>query len=190
MAVIVFVSAWSVVVRARSIGGMRFGCYDACTMQHVLDYLTANAIPYILHTHPAVFSTHEAAEHCKDIPGLMVKNLFLKNKKTGEFHLCILPAGKKLDFKKMDALLGAKGVTFGSAEELKEMLGLEPGSVSIFGVLNDPDGRVGILLDSEVYAAPIVTFHPNINTATLEITHDDLQRFLGLVKHQVQVVPL
>lgn len=169
---------------------MRSGCYDACTMQDVLDYLTANAILYILHTHPAVFSTHEATEHCKDIPGLMVKNLFLRNKKTGEFHLCILPAGKKLDFKKMDALLGAKGVTFGSAEELKEMLGLTPGSVSIFGVLNDPDGRVGIILDAEVHAAPIVTFHPNINTATLEITHDDLQRFLGLVKHKIQVAEL
>ena len=159
-------------------------------MQEVLNYLTTHDIPYVLHTHPAVYNMQDAAAHYQNINGLPVKNLFLKDKKSGAYYLCILPGAKKLDFKKIESLLGSKAITFASAENLKNVMGLEPGSVSIFGVLNDPEGRVGIILDAEVHDASIVTFHPNTNTATIEITHDDLMKFLGLVKHSVQVVPL
>lgn len=92
-------------------------------------FLRSNGIDFVLHEHPAVYTCEEAEKYCGDIPGLSCKNLFLRNKKHDRYFLVILPATKKADLKKLSEAAGEK-LTFASPEELKDKLGLEPGSVS------------------------------------------------------------
>lgn len=142
--------------------------------------LLSFGVSYVVHTHPPVFTCEEAATHCAHIPGIASKNLFLKDD-AGRFFLVILPDGKRLDMKGFRARIGAKALRFCSDDELREVLGLTPGSVSPFGLLNDTGRRAIVHIDAEVWSSPIVTFHPNINTETLEMTQEMFRRFLTAV---------
>lgn len=154
-------------------------------MNPVEQYLQSNQITYTLHEHPAVFTCEEAEQHCAHIPGLACKNLFLRGKELGKFYLAILPAKKRADLKAIGAVVGDKKMTFASAEDLKRKLGLTPGEVSPFGLINNPERDVIVCLDADVAAADTVTFHPNRNTATLEITCDMFRKFLETIGHEV-----
>jgi Ala-tRNA(Pro) deacylase len=116
------------------------------------------------------------------------KNLFLTNKKRNKFYLYILPANKKSDLKSLSEEVSESKLTFASPEEMKEKLNLEPGSVSPFGLLNENAGDVVLLVDREVVDSDIVSFHPNRNTATLEITKPMFQKFLGLLKNEITTI--
>lgn len=159
-------------------------------MLDVQSFLTSQNIRFEEYTHPPVFSTKEADLYCTHVPGLPIKNLFLKDKNTGAFFLFVLPGAKKMDFKKAEALLGSKKITFGNSDELKEQLDVTPGSVSIFCLLNQNAHNVAVYIDEEVYNADLVTFHPNINTSTLAVQKEDFRKFLGLLKNRIQVVEL
>ena len=100
------------------------------------------------------------------------------------------PAKKQTDLKKFAELVDEKKVSFASSESLKEKLGLEPGSVSPFGLFNDIERSVEVYIDSEVYNAKTVSFHPNVNTATLELSKNMFHRFLQTIGHDVEVVDL
>lgn len=159
-------------------------------MRHPEEFLKQNGVEYILHEHPAVFTCEDAEEHCKDIPGLACKNLVLKDKKSGRYFLLILPAAKRMDLKKFSQMVEQKNITFASADVLREKLGVEPGSVSPFGLINDTEKVMEVYVDSEVYNAPIVGFHPNRNTATLELSHEMFGKFLELLEQKKSVVEL
>src|SRR3989338_807524 len=137
-------------------------------MTNVEKYLQDNQIKYVLHEHPAVYTCEEAEKFCGDIPGLACKNLLLKDKKGRRYFLIVLPAEKRADLKQIGKTVGEKRVCFAHAEALEEKLGLEPGAVSPFGLLNDKNLDVEVFIDEEVYNADIVSFHPNRNTASLE----------------------
>ena len=132
-------------------------------------FLELHQITATLHEHPAVFTCEEAEIHCAHIPGLACKNLFLKGK-SGRYFLLILPANKRTDLKKFAQTVGETKVSFASPEAMKEKLHLEPGSVSPFGLINDTEKSVEVHIDKEVHDAAIVGFHPNRNTATLELS--------------------
>lgn len=157
-------------------------------MINVEEYLQANQIKYVLHEHIAVFTCEEADKHCGDIPGLACKNLLLKNKKGGRYFLIVLPATKRADFNKIGEMVCENKVGFASAEALKEKLGLEVGAVSPFGLLNDKDHEVEVFIDEDVYNADIVSFHPNRNTATLELTGAMFRKFLKTVENKIEVI--
>ncbi|MBT5016642.1 prolyl-tRNA synthetase associated domain-containing protein [Candidatus Peregrinibacteria bacterium] len=156
-------------------------------MTNVQQFLEENNIEYILHKHPAVFTCEEAEKHCGNIPGLPCKNLVLKDGKKN-FFMVILPAVKRLDFKKIAQTVEAKKVSFASAEALDQLLGLEVGSVSPFGLLNDQGKKVRLFIDEEVVKAKIVSFHPNVNTATLELRNKDFFKFLEAIKCKPQII--
>ncbi len=158
-------------------------------MNRVIDFLQKHHINYILHEHPPVFTCEEADEHCGDIPGLACKNLFLSNKKRNRFFLLVMPADKKTDLKKLGEIVGEK-ITFAKPEHLKEKLNLEPGSVSPFGLIHDHKQEVELYVDRNVCDANIVSFHPNVNTATLELSKDMFQSFLDILDHHAHIVTL
>src|SRR3990167_8246235 len=110
-------------------------------MTHVEDFLKSHNIQYALHEHPAVSTCEEAEKYCGDIPGLACKNLLLRDKKGRRYFLFVLPAEKRADLKQIGEIVGEKRVSFANAEALKEKLGLEPGAVSPFGLLNDKKAK-------------------------------------------------
>ncbi len=156
---------------------------------NVEDYLKLKNIVYIVHEHPAVYTCEEAEKHCSDIPGLACKNLFLRGKKSGQYFLIILPAEKRAELKRIELLIEEK-ITFASPDDLMEKLGLEPGSVSPFGLINDSEHEIIVLIDQDVYSSEIVGFHPNRNTATLELSRDMFHNFLESLENKILVVDL
>ncbi len=159
-------------------------------MQKVLNFLQSNEIDFVLHKHIAVFTCEEVDEHCSDIQGLSCKNLFIKNRKGKRFFLIVLPASKKADVKAIGRMVGQSGLTFANAGNLKDKLDLEPGSVSPFGLINDVNSEVEVFIDKTVFEAQIVNFHPNKNTATLELTNVMFKKYLGTLNNKIEVLEL
>ena len=156
---------------------------------HLLKYLDNLGIEYKLHKHPAVFTVEESDRLAEKLPGILhTKNLFLKDE-ANKFFLVSMHAYKRLDLKKLKEKLNAKKkLTFASAEELKEKLNLTPGSVSIFGMIYAKD--VTLIVDKQVWQADKVGFHPNINTATLEIAHQGLEKFYNSLSVEKYILNL
>jgi Ala-tRNA(Pro) deacylase len=136
-------------------------------------------IRYDRHEHPPVFTAEEAAEHWSAINGTPVKNLFLRNKKGDRHYLVILGIDKQADLQRLVKVIGDDRLSFGSPDRLKARLGLTPGSVSPFGLINDPAQSVRVIVDEQLRSAERLIFHPNINTASLSIAFEDFERFLA-----------
>ncbi len=156
--------------------------------ERVLEFLREHRIAYILHEHPAVYTTEQARIHCGTLPGMHCKNLFLRDGRKRRFFLYSLPAGKQADLQSFAEAAGVRRVSFAGEELLMEKLGLEPGSVTPFGLLNDTACDVEFFIDRSVYEAETVLFHPNRNTATLELTGTLFRRFLELSGNSVTVI--
>ena len=154
----------------------------------VVAALDALVIPYQLYSHPPVFTGDEAAVHWAEIPGSPVKNLFLRNKKGDRHYLVILGIEKQANLRDLVRVIGDDRLSFGSAERLMQQLGLTPGSVSPFGLLNDANGHVIVIVDDELRRAERLIFHPNINTASLTIAVPDFERFLASRSNRVRWV--
>lgn len=152
--------------------------------------LDALGIGYERHEHPAVFNATDAAQYWDPIPGTQCKNLFLRNKKGDRHYLAVLEISKRADLKDLVKLVNDDRLSFGSPERLMAELGLTPGSVSPFGLLNDPDGSVRVLIDQDLRGADRLIFHPNINTASVVVSWSDLEKFLATRSNPVRVVSL
>ena len=144
----------------------------------VFDALDTLGIPYDRYEHPPVFTGDEAALHWAAIPGTQVKNLFLRNKKGDRHYLAILEIHKQADLRRLVKIVGDDRLSFASAERLMAHLGVTPGSVSPFGLINDEARRVIVMVDEDLRRAERLLLHPNINTATVTISGQDLERFL------------
>ena len=153
----------------------------------ILSYLNSLGIAFTNHQHQAVYTCEESAVVDATIKGARSKNLFIKGRTTGKYYLVILECAKRADLKKIQEILGEKKVSFASAEELLKYLGLTPGSVSPFGLINDKDHAINVLIDSEFWDHDVLTFHPNVNTATLEISKQDFQKFLSSTGHKCRI---
>jgi Ala-tRNA(Pro) deacylase len=152
--------------------------------------LDALGVRYERHEHPAVFNAEDASRFWDPIQGVQCKNLFLRNKKGDRHYLVVLGIAKRADLKEIVTLVGDDRLSFGSAERLMAKLGLTPGSVSPFGLLNDADGSVRVLIDQDLRGAERLIFHPNINTASVVVSWADLERFLATRRNSVRVIPL
>lgn len=150
-------------------------------------YLEEHNINYQEHTHQAVFTVEEAKAIKEELPATHAKCLFLKSNEE-KFYLVALQADKRLDINALQNLLGIKKLRFASEEELQEHLHLKPGSVSIFGLIHDPE--IIFLLDQELADAEKVGFHPNINTSTLVLDKDNLLKYYTSLPNEKLVVRL
>ena len=134
--------------------------------------------------HEAVFTVEQSRAIKEDIPGGHSKNLFVKDKK-GRLFLIVAQADTRIDLKRVHEALGASGrVSFGSADLLREVLGVEPGSVTPFAVMNDRARRVAVVLDARLMANGFVNFHPLVNTATTTVSREGLLAFLRATGHE------
>ena len=152
--------------------------------------LDALGISYERHEHPAVFNSEDAAKYWDPIPGVQCKNLFLRNKKGDRHYLVVVGIGKRVDLKDLVKVVGDDRLSFGSPDRLMARLGLTPGSVSPFGLINDADGSVRVLIDVDLRGAERLIFHPNINTASVVVSWADLERFLATRRNTVRIVQL
>jgi Ala-tRNA(Pro) deacylase len=152
--------------------------------------LTALGIHYERHEHPAVFNSEDAAKFWDPIAGVQCKNLFLRNKKGDRHYLVILEISKRADLKDLVKVVGDDRLSFGSPERLMDKLGLTPGSVSPFGLINNADGSVRVIIDADLEGKDRLIFHPNINTASVVVSWDDLQKFLKTRTNTVRMVRL
>lgn len=146
-------------------------------------------IPYRLYEHVAVFTVDDVHRHAIHTDGVVgSKNLFLTNLEHKRFFLYTLPDYMRADLKTFAEKVGEKKVQFGSPEELMKYLGLTPGSVSLCGLLNDKDKNVEVYVHEVVYEALRMHLHPNINTASMELTHDALMKYFESLGRDVSVV--
>ena len=144
----------------------------------------------IAHTtvrHPPLFTVEQSRTLRGQIPGGHTKNLFLRDKK-GALYLVVALEDAAIDLKGLHRLLGATGrFSFGSADLLREVLGVAPGSVTPFAAINDTDGRVIVVLDAAMMEHATLNYHPLINTMTTAIGGDDLVRFLAWTGHPPRI---
>jgi Ala-tRNA(Pro) deacylase len=139
-------------------------------------------IAWHTHTHAPVFTVEEAAALYDSQPGGHTKNLFLKDKKDG-LWLVTLRDDIGIDLNALAKALGAPRFSFGARELLIETLGIEPGSVTPFAVMNDKVGKVRLVLDEGMLALAPLNFHPLRNDRTTAIAPDDLLRFARAEGH-------
>jgi len=139
-------------------------------------------IAYKTVTHPPVFTVEEAKALRGELPGSHIKNLFLRNKK-GRMWLVTCLEDREIDLKALGERLEAGRFSFGSADRLRTYLGVLPGSVTPFAVINDKGGEVTMVLDSGVMGKGPVNCHPLVNDMTTALSPDDLLRFLEAEGH-------
>ena len=153
-------------------------------------WLGDHNIQYILHTHPAVFTVPEAKIHTGHIPGSHCKNLFLKNKKTGQLYLITIPYDKRLDLNQFRKMIGAPKVRFAGPEDLLEVLGITPGAVSPLGLVNDTENKVIFMIEEEIWNAQEICCHPNVNTETLQIPGSEFQKLIKATRTTLEIKKL
>ena len=137
--------------------------------------------------HPPLFTVEQSRALRGQIPGGHTKNLFLRDKKHA-LYLVVAEEEADIDLKGLHRLIGASGrLSFGSADLLREVWGVEPGAVTPFGAINDRQGRVTVVLDAAMLEHATLNYHPLVNTMTTSIARDDLIRFLEWTGHMPRI---
>jgi Ala-tRNA(Pro) deacylase len=152
-------------------------------------FLDRLGISYHTTHHVALFTVDQSRVLRGQISGGHSKNLFLKDKK-GALYLVVAREDAAVDLKSLQRRLGAARFSFGSADLLRDMLGVEPGAVTPFAAINDTGAKVTIILDAAMMAHETLNFHPLVNTMTTSIGRDDLLKFLDATGHRAQIVPI
>jgi Ala-tRNA(Pro) deacylase len=140
-------------------------------------HFDALGIRHVTHRHRPVFTVEEGRDLKAAMPGGHTKNLFLKDKKGAIFLISAI-ADTAIDLNAVSKLIGAGRFSFGSAEWLMRHLGVEPGSVTLFALINDPTQIVTLILDEALFAHDPVNFHPLGNDATTAISPTDMMKFV------------
>jgi Ala-tRNA(Pro) deacylase len=158
------------------------------TPEQLFTYLDSLGIVHKSVSHPPLFTVEESRAQRGKIAGAHTKNLFLRDKK-GAIYLVVALEDAAIALNSLHRLLGASGrFSFGSAELMRETIGVEPGSVTPFAAINDREGRVAIVLDAAMMAHEVLNFHPLANTATTTIARADLVTFLEATGHPPRIV--
>lgn len=148
----------------------------------LFEILNKLEIKYELLEHEAVYTVDEAKELDNMLEGIGCKNLFLTNKK-GKYFLVMIHKDKRANIKEIESLVDCKHLSFGKEEDLKEVLGLEAGSCTPLGIINDKDNKVVLVFDKDLVDKKILC-HPNRNTATLALEFSDLIKFICYLEHK------
>ena len=151
----------------------------------IYKFLTQLGIDYQKINHQSVSTVEEAMFINEQIDGVACKNLFFKSSDK-QFFIYMMTVEKRADLKYIAKQIGSKRLSFASDEELVELLKLIPGSVTPLGIIND-NKRVKILIDRELRAQRLL-IHPNINTATISITYDDLLLFINACGNEYLII--
>lgn len=159
-------------------------------MGDLLGFLATHGIACERVEHPPVFTIDEVERLVPPLVGAATKNLFLRDKKGARQALVVVAASKPVDLRALAASTGFERPSFGSADRLKRCLGIEPGSVSLLALVNDPEHAVEVFIDRDLWAADAFHCHPLVNTATLSVRHDDAARFMAATGHGYRLVDI
>jgi Ala-tRNA(Pro) deacylase len=154
------------------------------------EFLAEHGIEYVRHEHPPVFTCEEEAQHVPESGAARTKNLFMRDRRGKRHLLLVTTCAKTVSIAAFAETSGADRLSFASPERLMTHLGVEPGSVTVLGLVNDAGKAVELYIDADVWAAPSVHAHPLRNDATLVLSHDALVRFLQATGHQPRIVTL
>ncbi|MEM7423980.1 MAG: YbaK/EbsC family protein [Pseudomonadota bacterium] len=147
----------------------------------------AHGIAYAHNTHPPLHTVEESKRLRGELPGAHVKNMFLKDKKS-QLWLVTCLEHRKIRIRDLEKQIGAPKASFGKPDLLWDALGIRPGAVSPFGLINDPAQRVHAVLDRQMLEVDPINAHPLHNEATTTVKSSDFLRFFELVGHQPAIV--
>jgi len=146
--------------------------------KELYDLLGKLGINFEYHEHPPLATIEEAIIHWKDYNSGRCKNIFFRNHKGNRHYLVILEHLRLLDIHDLEKRLRQGKLTFASDQRLERYLGVGPGSVTPFGLINDKENHVHLFIDEKLREFDRLAFHPNVNTATIVISADDFKKFL------------
>jgi Ala-tRNA(Pro) deacylase len=158
------------------------------TEQEFLAFMDANDFVYQCVEQTAVFTCAEAELHRPDLPAVSTKNLFLCDKKARRFFLVVTTCEKTVKLDKLSAQLDVAYLRFGSEENLRRLLGVTRGAVTMMGLVNDTEHQVELWIDAEIWHGEYFLSHPLVNTATLILRKSELGRFFALTGHSPHLV--
>jgi Ala-tRNA(Pro) deacylase len=153
------------------------------TPETLLAVLDGLAITYVTHHHPPLRTVEDSKAHRGDMPGIHIKNLYLRDRKKRNF-LLVAQEDRVVDLKSLEVKIGCDRLSFGSADRLFEMLGVRPGAVSPLTLINDPAHKVALILDMALRSDAPIYAHPLVNDMTLGITGPALLAFFAHTGHQ------
>jgi Ala-tRNA(Pro) deacylase len=159
------------------------------TCDELLQRLDELGIAYSLHHHPATPTVKEGMKFRQSIPGVHCKNLFLRDAKK-RYWLVTAPIEREIQLKELPAVIGSARLSFAQPPRLMEKLGVTPGSVTPFALINDQDTSVSVILDDWMMRQPVLHVHPLVNTATIGVAPQDLLRFIHACGHSPCMVDL
>lgn len=162
---------------------------DVPTPRDLMALLTELGIDYAYHEHEAVYTVEESSKIEQDIPGAHCRNLYLRDKKKRNFLVTAMNE-TPVDLKALEKEIGCARLSFGSADRLWQFLGVKPGSVCPFAVINDPNQDVQVILDKHMMEQDRVNYHPLENTMTIGVTPDGLLKFLEHTGHTPRILDL
>lgn len=160
------------------------------SIQKVEEVIKNLGIEYQLFFHPPIPNIEEGLKHWKNIDATHCKNLFFRNHKGKKHYLVILEHRQDLAIRDLEQRLKQGKLTLASEKRLLKYLGLTPGSVTPFGLINDTENHVHVFLDENLKKAERISFHPNINTATLELSFQDFVRYMNWTGNSFEFISL
>ncbi len=147
-------------------------------------------IAFNYHEHPPAPTIEEAMKYWKDLDATHCKNLFFRNHKGNKHYLVILAHTQQLDIHDLEKRLRQGKISFASPERMQKYLGLSPGSVSPFGLINDQENHVYVYLDEKLQQSSRISFHPNNNTASIIVSFTDFMKFLTWTGNRFEFLKL
>ncbi len=156
----------------------------------VYDYLESLGIQYEYLEHPAAPTIEIAKEYWKDVDAVHCKNLFFRNHKGNRHYLVVFNCDQNLAIKDLEQRLKQGKLSFASEKRMEKYLGLKPGSVSPFGLINDKNNHVHVFFDKNLLDADRISFHPNENTASLTISKADFINYIENVGNSFEFIDL
>ena len=156
--------------------------------EQVLKKLDELNIKYELIDHPPVYTIEETENLNLEEKGHIVKNLFLKNYNGEKHYLMVVKGDKKADLKSIKSQIQSSTLSFASEERLEKYLGLLKGAVTPLGIINDKDQCVNVVIDDDLKNQALIGVHPNVNTATVFISYDDMIKFISTFGNEILYV--
>jgi Ala-tRNA(Pro) deacylase len=156
----------------------------------ICEFLAEHGIEYERCDHPPVFTCEEAERHVPPMAGAKTKNVFVRDKKGQRHFLVMVGYEKVVDLKALGAILGVGPLSLASPRRLKELLGVDPGSVTILALINDGEKNVEVVFDEVLWESPAFRCHPLVNTSTLAISKANIRRFLDLTGHKARILDI
>ena len=156
----------------------------------VLGYLNEKGLEFSWYTHPEAPTIEIARQHWKQDGSKHCKNLFFRNHKGNRHYLVVLDCERDLDIHDLEKRLHQGKLSFASPQRMEKYLGLQPGSVSPFGLINDTENHVHLFLDTNLQQQDSLSFHPNDNHATVVIAFKEFMRYLDIVGNSFEFIEL